>query len=150
MTYLHSQKTLRLAGILLAAGSMTAIAGAQTVTGYVPDLVPAGPTTGHCYARVQHHAQYANTAQNVTLADGYSAIEITDAQIVPSRKAIIVRDESIRYEVRQPTYRTVRETVMTRPAYEKLSVSRPQFRTITETLTTGAPRRYWKRGNPGA
>jgi len=60
----------------------------------------------------------------------------------------MVKEPSFRYVVRQPTYGTVTQKILTRPGYDKLSVSEPHFRTVTETLQQGQARLVWKRGNP--
>lgn len=117
---------------------------------YTPDLLPQNTAPGQCYARVKHGAKFATGTETVTVQDGYQTLELGEDQTVEGRKSIMVKEPSVRFEVRQPTYKTVKDYVMTRPAYDKASVVPPQFETVTETLNTSAPRRYWKKGNPGA
>jgi len=126
-----------------------AFAGGSALPGYTPDLLPANPTAGLCYARVEIPAQYETSSESVLVEEAYSTIEVEQPQLATREEKIMIKEASVRYRVRQPSYRSVSEKVMTRPAYDKLSVSAPQFSSVTETMKVSAPRLVWKKGNPG-
>ncbi len=140
--------------LLLAASALT-FAGATPAMaggghhGYAPDLLPQNAQAGQCYARIKSGAQYATASEIVIIEEGYQTLQVTQAQLQSVRKSVKIKDESVRYVVRQPRYRTVTENVMTSPGYERLSVSAPQFSTVTETMQVSGPRTVWKKGNPG-
>ncbi len=117
--------------------------------GYTPDLLPQNAQAGQCYARIKSGAQYATQSEIVVIEEGYETLEVSQAQLQSVRKSVKVKDESVRYVVRQPRYRSVTEKVLAAPAYERLSVTAPQFRTVTETMQVTGPRTMWKKGNPG-
>lgn len=146
-----SYKTFKSAAVLLASTALAplAFAGGQAQPGYMPDLLPANPNTGECYARVEVPAQYSTGSEQVLVEEGYSKLEVSQPVLAQRQEDVLVKEASVRYQVRQPTYRSVTEQMMVRPAYDKLSVSAPQFSTVTETIQTSAPRLVWKRGNPG-
>ena len=135
---------------ILLASSALAGSGHLNQPSYTPDLVPANPVAGECYARVEIPAQYDNQRQGVIVEEGYSDIQITQPQLAARTEQVLVKEASVRYQVRQPSYSTVTEQVLVRPAYDKLRVSPPQFRTVTETVQSSSPRLVWKKGNPGA
>lgn len=133
-----------------AAFATTAIAGhAPTAPGYSPDMLPASPQAGMCYARVEIPAQYSTESQRVSVQDGFEDIIVDQAQLVTRQQQIETKEASVRYEVRQPTFRSVSEQVMVRPSYDKLTVTPPKFVTKTSCIDCGPPRLVWKRGNPG-
>lgn len=136
------------ASLLGLAMSSPAIAGSGA-SGYTPDLLPQNAQPGQCYARIKHGAQYATQSEIVVVEEGYESLQVAPAQLRAVQKSVKVKDESVRYVVRQPQYRTTTENVLTSPAYERLSVSAPRFETVTETMQVSGPRRVWKKGNPG-
>lgn len=145
-------KTLAGAFLISAAFAPVAMAGSgqhMAMPGYTPDLLPANPSAGMCYARVEIPAQYTTRSERVALKDGYQDMSIEQAQLASRQEQVEIKEASVRYEVRQPTFRSVQEQVMTRPAYDKLSVTPPKFVTKTVTIAGSAPRLVWKRGNPG-
>ena len=146
-----SFKSIKTAAILLAGTTIAplAAAGGQGYPGYMPDLLPANPNTGECYARVEVPAEYSTGSEQVMVKEGYSKTEVHQPILASRQEKVMIKEASIRYKVRQPTYRSVTEQMMVRPAYDKLTVSAPQFSTVTETIRTSAPRLVWKRGNPG-
>jgi len=114
-----------------------------------PNLLPHNPQAGQCYARVKHDAKYAADSEIVVVEEGYQSASVTQAVLQASQRSVKVKDESVRYVVRQPQYSTQQERIMISPDYDKLSVVPPQFQTITETVQISSPRRVWKKGNPG-
>ena len=136
------------ASALTFAGATPAMAGSGH-HGYAPDLLPQNAQAGQCYARIKSGAQYATASEIVVIEEGYQTLQVTQAQLQSVRKSVKIKDESVRYVVRQPRYRSVTEKIMTSPGYEKLSVSAPQFSTVTETMQVSGPRTVWKKGNPG-
>lgn len=136
------------ASALTFAGATPAMAGSGH-HGYAPDLLPQNAQAGQCYARIKSGAQYATASEIVVIEEGHQTLQVTQAQLQSVRKSVKIKDESVRYVVRQPRYRSVTEKIMTSPGYEKLSVSAPQFSTVTETMQVSGPRTVWKKGNPG-
>ena len=136
------------AAILAATGASPAFAGSGGYSS-APDLLPQNAQPGQCYARVKNGAQYADKMEVVVIEEGYESVEISPAQVRSATRSVKVKDESVRYVVRQPRYRSVTERVLTSPSYDRLSVMPPQFQTVTETLQTSGPRTVWKKGNPG-
>lgn len=129
--------------------SGTAFAGNHSVPAYTPDLLPANPNSGECYARVEIPAQYQHGSETVMTEEGYQTLQVLPPELATRQEDVLVKEASVRYQVRQPTYKSVSEQLLVRPSYDKLTVSAPQFSTVTETLQTSAPRLVWKRGNPG-
>lgn len=127
----------------------TAYAGNPSGPAYTPDLLPANPNAGECYARVEIPAQYQHGSETVMTEEGYQTLQVLPAELRARQEDVLVKEASVRYQVRQPTYKSVSEDLLVRPSYDKLTVSAPQFSTVTETLQTSAPRLVWKRGNPG-
>ena len=148
-----SSKTAKMLAALAISAALAplAFAGGQYhgSPGYTPDLLPANPNAGECYARVEVPAQYSTSSEQVIVEQAYSHLEVSQPQLAARDENVLVKEASVRYQVRQPTYRSVSEQMMVRPAYDKLSVSPPSFSNITETIQTSAPRLVWKRGNPG-
>ena len=144
-------KSIKAATVLLAGTAIAplAMAGGQGHPGYTPDLLPANPNTGECYARIEVPAEYSTSSEQIMVEEGYTMTEVHQPTLAPRQENVLIKEASVRYQVRQPTYRSVTEQMMVRPAYDKLSVSAPQFSTVTETIQTSAPRLVWKRGNPG-
>jgi len=127
----------------------TAFAGNSAGPAYTPDLLPANPTAGECYARVEIPAQYEHGSETVITDEGYQTLQVRPPQLAARQQDVLVKEASVQYQVRQPTYKSVSEQLLVRPSYDKLTVSAPQFSTVTETFQTSAPRLVWKRGNPG-
>lgn len=140
-------------GLMVSAATAffagTAFAGNPSGPAYTPDLLPANPNAGECYARVEIPAQYEHGSETVVTDEGYQTLQVRSAELATRQQDVLVKEASVRYEVRQPTYRTQSEQLLVRPSYDKLVVSAPQFSTVTERLQTSAPRLVWKRGNPG-
>ena len=108
------------------------------------DLPDAQP--GQCFARIVIPAAYDDVPQTVTSQEAYEAIDVTEAQFAPDSVNVKVRDEGVKYIVRQPRYEVRTEQVLIRPAYERLTVIPAQFSQVTETVTIGQPRLVWKPG----
>lgn len=138
--------------ILTSATAPLAMAGGAITGGlpaYTPDLTPPNPNIGECYARVEVPAQYSEGSQQVMTEEGYTHLEVQQAQLASRQEQVMIKEASTRFRVRQPSFRSTTEQVLVRPAYDKLSVSKPQFSTVTERVQSTAPRLIWKRGNPG-
>lgn len=131
---------------LLLGGAGTAFANGPSS---FPSALPPVSNPGECYAQVKIPAQYSTGAENVLKADGFSDLQVTDAQFQSRQENVMTKEPSVRYVVKQPSYRSVSERILTRPGHDRLSVSPVQFSTVTETLQTSAPHLVWKRGNPG-
>ena len=141
--------TAAILGAVLFLGT-SALAGnyAAQGPGYTPDLLPPSSAPGECWARVKIPATYSTATQTVMTHAPYETLHATQAELRPRQESVMIKEESVRFEVRQPTFRTVSEKILTRPAYEKLSVVPPRFSDVTETLTLSTPRLVWKKGNP--
>lgn len=145
-------KISKFLGALLLTGASAPLAWAGSginYPSYTPDLLPANPQTGLCYARVKIPAQYSTDSEEVLIEEGYQKLDVSQPVLAPRTEQVMVKEASVRYQVRQPSYKTVSEKIMTRPSYDKLSVSAPTFSTVTETIKVSQPRLVWKRGNPG-
>jgi len=137
--------TTALSAVLLG-GAGTALAGG---TASFPSALPPVSNPGECYTQVRIPAQYSTGSETVVTADGFTNLEVTEAQFQRRTENVMTKEPSTRFVVRQPSYRSVSERILTRPGHDRLSVTAPQFSTVTETLQTGAPHLVWKRGNPG-
>ena len=131
---------------ILLGGAGSALANG---TSSFPSALPPVANPGECYAQVKIPAQYNTGSQNVLKADGFSDLQVTEAQFQSHQENVMTKEPSVRYDVRQPTYRSVSERILTRPGFDRLTVAPVQFSTVTETLQTSAPHLVWKRGNPG-
>jgi len=138
-----------MASVATALFAGTAFAGNPAGPAYTPDLLPANPNAGECYARVEIPAQYEHGSETVLTEDGFQRLQVLPPELATRQEDVLVKEASVRYQVRQPTYKTVSEQLLVRPSYDKLTVSAPQFSTATETIQTSAPQLVWKRGNPG-
>ncbi|CAM3690043.1 hypothetical protein [Litorimonas haliclonae] len=138
-----------MASVAAALFAGTAFAGNSAGPAYTPDLLPANPNAGECYARVEIPAQYEHGSETVLTEEGYQTLQVLPPELATRQKDVLVKEASVRYQVRQPTYKSVSEQLLVRPSYDKLTVSAPQFSTVTETIQTSAPQLVWKRGNPG-
>lgn len=136
------------AGLALTSVSTFALAGNPAAPTYTPNLLPANPQSGECYARIEVPAQYRTDSETVLIQEGYTTLDVSQPQITTRQEDVLVKEASVRYEVRQPTFRTVTEKIMTRPAYERLSVTAPQFTKQRETIKISNARLIWKKGNP--
>ena len=142
-----TQKITSLTAILLGSAlAPFALAGGPD---YIPDLVPANPTAGECYARVEVPATFSQGSQQVMVEEGYSRLEVQQPQLASRQESVITKEASVKYRVRQPSFRSITEQMLVRPAYDKLTVTPPQFSTVKERVHTSAPRLIWKQGNPG-
>ena len=149
MSHAKTYSRAILAGISLTALGAFAFAGNPSYPAYTPDMAPANPVEGECYARVEIPAQYRTASETVMIEDGYSTVNVTQPQIISRQEQIVTKEASVRYQVRQPTFRSVTEQITVRPAYDKLEVTPPKFSNIEETLRVSQPRLVWKKGNPG-
>lgn len=131
---------------LLLGGGGSALAGGPST---FPSALPPVANPGECYAQVKIPAQYAAGSEQVVTAEGFTQLEVSEAQFQRRTENVMTKEPSTRFVVRQPSYRSVSERILTRPGHDVLSVSAPQFSTVTETLQTSAPHLVWKRGNPG-
>lgn len=133
-----------------AFGAIAITAGAQSPTppGYTPDLLPPHSEPGKCYMRVKIGPQYGADLHTVVKRPAHTTSKVIPAQLASRTEHVMVKEPSVRFEVRQPTFRTVSERVMTRPSYEELSVIPPAFKTVHETIQTSNARLVWKKGNP--
>ena len=116
---------------------------------YTPDALPPSSNPGECWARVKVPAKYETVSQTVMTHAPYQTMKVTQPKFQSRQEQVMVKEPSVRYEVRQPTFKSVSETIMTRPSYEKLSVTPPRFENVQETLTMSEPKLVWKKGNPG-
>lgn len=149
---LTSSKSIRSLSALILSVTISPLAiagGTGTYPSYTPDLLPANPTTGECYARIEIPAQFVTGSERVVVEEGYSQLNVQQPQLASRQERVMVKEASVRYRVRQPSFRSVTEQMLVRPAYDKLSVSTPQFSTVTQQVKTSSPRLVWKRGNPG-
>ncbi len=144
----HIVKILTGAAAISAFG-MSLSAAAQSPVPNLPELVPANPEAGECYARVEVPTQTRTSHQTVIVEDGYRTVDVTPEQLRTRTENIMVKEPSVEYRVRQPRYQTVSEQVLVRPAYDRLAVTPPQFDIVTETLLMSSPSLIWKKGNPG-
>lgn len=143
-----SYRHLPAIGILWLGGAGFApLAMAGNPTGLT--ALPTNAQPGQCYARVRHGAKYATESQIVVIQEGYQDYDVQQPVIETRQEQVLTKEASVRYEVQQPRYETINQDIMVRPSYETLSVSAPRFETVTRTVQVSAPRRVWKRGNPG-
>lgn len=132
------------AGGGIPSGCSTGPAVSSSNTPIGTDLPNAQP--GECFARVVIPAVYDDVPQTVTTQDSYDRLSVTEPQFAPDSVNIKVRDEGVRYIVRQPRYETRTEQVLVKPAYERLTVVPAQFDTVSEQVQVGQPRLVWRPG----
>lgn len=129
-------------GIPTGCSTGQAVSSSNTPLG--TELPNAQP--GQCFARVVIPAVYDDVPQTVTVQDSYQRINVTEPQFAPDSVNVKVRDEGVRYIVRQPRYEARTEQILVKPAYERLTVVPAQFETVSETLQVGQPRLVWRPG----
>ncbi len=111
----------------------------------VNDPVPNG-NVGDCFARVMIPATYNDVPDQVTIQDSYQGLQVQEAVFADDVKRVKVRDETVKYIVRQPKYRVEMERVVVKPAYERLHVQPAQWDYVDETIKISEPRLVWKAG----
>lgn len=102
---------------------------------------------GQCFARITLPAEYDIVPETVVVEEAYERLSIVDTQFGPSSLEVKVKDEGVRYEVRQPVYETVTEQVLIKPAHERLQVVPAKFENVTETIIVEEARKVWKAGS---
>lgn len=128
----------------IPTGCTTGSAVSSSSTPIGTDLPNAQP--GECFARVVIPAIYDDVPQTITTQDSYDRLSVSEPQFAPDSLSVKVRDESVRYIVRQPRYESRTEQVLVKPAYERLSVVPAQFDTVAEQIQVGQPRLVWRPG----
>ncbi len=101
---------------------------------------------GQCFARVIIPAIYKDVPKTVTVQDAHEKLSVTEPEFAPDTVSVKVRDEGIKYIVRQARYETQTEQVLVKPAYERLTVTPATFETISEHVQVGEPRLVWRPG----
>ena len=134
---------------LLAAAIVVSFAGTAHAGG--PNTFnPAGALphaeAGQCFARLTLPAVYDTVPETVVVKEAYERLAINETQFGPSSRDVQVKDEGVRYQVRQPVYETVTEQVLVKPAHERLEVVPARFETVTETIIIEEARKVWKAG----
>jgi len=144
----NASKLLVGLGVSVAFAPLAMAGSGYGMPAYSPDLLPSNPTAGMCYARIEIPAQYSTGSKRVAVQDGFDDIVVEQAQIVSRQEQVEIKEASVRYEVRQPTFKSVSEQVMVRPSYEKLTVVPPKFVEKQGCIDCSPSRLVWKRGNP--
>lgn len=128
----------------IPSGCSTGPAVSSSNTPIGTELPNAQP--GQCFARVVIPAVYDDVPQTVTVQDSFDRISVTEPQFAPDNVSVQIRDESVRYIVRQPRYEARTEQVLVKPAYERLTVVPAQFDMVSEQIQVGQPRLVWRPG----
>ena len=128
----------------IPSGCSTGAAVSSSNTPLGTELPNAQP--GECFARVVIPAVYDDVPQTVTVQDSYDKISVTEPQFAPDAVNVKVRDEGVRYIVRQPRYEARSEQILVKPAYERLTVVPAQFEMVSEQIQVGQPRLVWRPG----
>lgn len=128
----------------IPSGCTTGPAVSSSSTPIGTDLPNAQP--GQCFARVVIPAVYDDVPQTVTTQDSYDRISVTQPEFAPDSVNVKVRDEGVRYIVRQPRYESRTEQVLVKPAYERLTVVPAQFDMVSQQVQVGQPRLVWRPG----
>jgi len=74
---------------------------------YTPDMLPSNPNSGMCYARVEIPAEFTTTTEDVLVEEGYTTVEVSNPQLASRQERVLVKEASVRYEVKQPTLATL-------------------------------------------
>lgn len=128
----------------IPAGCSTGPAVSSSSTPIGTELPNAQP--GECFARVVIPAVYDDVPQTVTVQDSYDRVSVSEPEFAPDSVNVKVRDEGVKYIVRQPRYETRTEQVLVKPAYERLTVVPAQFDIVSERIQVGQPRLVWRPG----
>ncbi|ACT60578.1 peptidoglycan-binding domain-containing protein [Hirschia baltica] len=129
------------AGSAQAAGPHANGHSAFSPAGALPDA-----QAGQCFARITLPAAYDIVPETVVVEDAHERLVVNDTQFGPSSIDVQVKDQGVRYEVRQPVYETVTEQVLVKPAHERLQVIAARFEDVTETIIVEEARKVWKAG----
>lgn len=137
-----------------AAISITALmtSAALSIPAFAGPPVGGPPTNaqpGMCFAQVKIPAKYGQQSQTVVTQDAHSILRAVPPKITSRSEQVETKEAGFRYEVRQPSYKTVMKRHLISPSYETLSVTPARFKTITETIQTKDAQPVWKKGNPG-
>ncbi len=136
---------------LLAAAAITIGFAGSAQAGGLNAFSPAGALpdaqAGQCFARITLPAEYDIVPETVVVEDAYERLSVNDTQFGASSIDVQVKDQGVRYEVRQPVYETVTEQVIVKPAHERLQVVAAKFEDVTETIIVEEARKVWKAGS---
>ncbi len=138
------KKNLLAAAAIVVGFAGTAHAGGPNAfnpAGALPDA-----QAGQCFARITLPAVYDTVPETVVVKEAFERLAINETQFGPSSRDVQVKDEGVRYQVRQPVYETVTEQVLVKPAHERLEVIPARFETVTETIIIEEARKVWKAG----
>ena len=119
-----SYRSLKSAAILLAGTAIAplAMAGGQGYMPHAPELVPHSSNPGECYARVEVPAEYSTSSEQIMVEEGYSKVEVHQPTLAARQENVMIKEASVRYQVRQTSYRSVTEQMKVRQAYDKLTL----------------------------
>jgi peptidoglycan hydrolase-like protein with peptidoglycan-binding domain len=131
---------------LLAAVGLSALTAGQAHAQSFAGGPPASARPGECYARIIRPAEYDAVPETVVTREGYDEMVASKPEFTAHDTQVVIKENGVRYEVRQPTWTTITETLVVKPAYDKLSITPAKFETRTETVTVGQPRMVWKKG----
>ena len=137
-------KKILTATVFTAASALAANADSHGVNSPIGMLPQA--EAGQCFARIVTPAKYKITPETVVVKEGYEKLEAMDAVFAPSSTEVMVKEEGVRYIIRQPRYEARTEQVMVKPGYERLVIEPAQFETVTETIVVSKARKVWKPG----
>ena len=107
----NSSKKIKSLTVVLLSSAIAplAVAGGNGLPAYTPDLIPSNPNVGECYARVEVPAQFSEGSEQVIVEEGYSHLEVQQAQLASRQESVMVKEASTRFRVKQPSYRSTTE-----------------------------------------
>lgn len=139
------KKKLLSAVAIIVGFAGSAYAGGHSSYNPVGDLPDA--QAGQCFARIAIPAQYEKVPETVVVEEAYERLSALAPEFGPSTVDVKIKDEGVRYVVRQPVYETATEQVMVKSGHERLVITPAKFETVTETVVISEARKVWKAGS---
>ncbi len=107
---------------------------------------PDNPKEGECYIRVKQDAKYKTVEESVLVREATIRFEIKPAEFKDVEKKVLVRPESVRYEVIPAKFKKKRVTVTKVPEHQELSASESKFADEQDKIEIKPERVEWKPG----
>ncbi len=135
--------------LLIAAIGITSISAPSFALANGPNFqnLPEGAKAGQCYARRLVPAVYRPVNVDYVAQDAIENIEVREPSFASRAQTVVTKDGYTRYIVTEPQFKTINENIVTRPAFDRLVVNPAQVSSQSQTVLIREPRMVWRRGD---
>ena len=99
---------------------------------------------GQCFVRLQMPAEFKDEVEKKLVHRRRTIFKPRPASFEPDAIKVKVKDEAVRFEVRQPVWEERLEKVMVKPGFEEVVVKPAIYKDVVEEVLVGEPRFAWK------